>query len=110
LEVAVTVAVPVLADVTKPEEEIVATLVGLMLQETDGLVVVLPSLFVPNTVICTVLAVVPVSMVGVAGPTEIDYRVGLTKKPVQLTVRAKIASVAKAPIKRSLWLVDDIDI
>jgi hypothetical protein len=60
LEVAVTVAVPVLADVTKPEEEMVATLVGVMVQETDGLFVVLPSLLVANTVICTVLAVLPV--------------------------------------------------
>ena len=65
-----------LADVTKPEEEMVATLVGLMVQETDGLFVVLPSLLVPNTVICTVLPVLPVSMVGDAGPTEIEEMVG----------------------------------
>jgi hypothetical protein len=76
LEVAVTVAVPVLADVTKPEEEMVATLVGVMAQDTDGLFVVLPSLLVPNTVICTVFPVLPVSMVGDAGPTEIDDSVG----------------------------------
>jgi hypothetical protein len=76
LEVAVTVAVPVLADVTKPEEEMVATLVGVIVQETDGLFVVLPSLLVPNTVICTVLPVLPVSMVGEAGPTEIEEMVG----------------------------------
>jgi len=76
LEVAVTVAVPMLADVTKPEEEMVATLAGVMVQETDGLFVVLPSLLVPNTVICTVLAVLPVSMVGDAGPTEIEEIVG----------------------------------
>jgi hypothetical protein len=60
LDVAVAVAVPVVTDVTKPFVVIVATLVGLMLQETEGLVVVLPSLLVPNTVICTVLPVVPV--------------------------------------------------
>ena len=101
-------AVPVLTDVTKPEEEIVATLVGLMLQETDGLFVVLPSLLVPNTVICTVLAVVPVSMVGDAGPIASDDRVGFWKKPVQLTVSAKVTSVAKVQAKRSFCLVGDI--
>jgi hypothetical protein len=108
LAAAVTVAVPVLTDVTKPEEEIVATLVGLMLQETDGLFVVLPSLLVPNTVICTVLAVVPVSMVGDAGPIASDDRVGFTKKPVQLMVSAKVTSMAKVQAKRSFCLVDDI--
>src|SRR5215472_10298146 len=45
-EVAVTVAVPTLADVTRPLAEIVATEVGFMLQETDGLLLVLPSLLV----------------------------------------------------------------
>jgi hypothetical protein len=48
LEVAVTVAVPVLPDVTKPEVEIVATVVGVTVQETGGLLVVLPSLLVPT--------------------------------------------------------------
>jgi hypothetical protein len=47
-----------------------------MLQETDGLFVVLPSLLVPNAVICTVLPVLPVSMVGEAGPTESEEMVG----------------------------------
>ena len=51
LAAAVTVAVPVLTDVTRPEEEIVATEVGLMLQDTDGWLAVLPSLLVPTTVI-----------------------------------------------------------
>jgi hypothetical protein len=41
-------------------EEIVAIVVGLMAQVMDGLLVVLPSLFVPNAVICTVLSVLPV--------------------------------------------------
>jgi hypothetical protein len=108
LEVAVTVAVPVLADVTKPEGEIVATLVGVMDQETDGLFVVLPSLLVPNTVICTVLPVLPVSMVGDAGPTEIDDRVGFWKKPVQLMVSANPVSMAKLQARRSFCLVDDM--
>jgi len=79
-----------------------------MLQETDGLVVVLPSLFVANTVICTVLPVVPVWMVGDTGPTDSDETVGFTKKPVQLTARADMASAARAPVKRSLWFGDDI--
>ena len=103
-----TVAVPVLTDVTKPEEEIVATLVGFMLQETDGLFVVLPSLFVPNTVICTVLLVVPVSMVGDAGPIEIEDSVGFWKKPVQLMVSANATSMAKVQARRSFWMVDNI--
>jgi len=109
----VTVAVPVATDVTKPEVEIVATLAGLlgeMLQDTDGLAFWLPSLLVPNTVICTVLPVVPVSMVGVTGPTAIEDRMGFTKKPVQLTARANIASAAKAPGRRSLCLADDINL
>lgn len=101
LAVAMTVAVPVPTDVTKPEEEMVATLIGVMLQATGTLLVVLPSLLVPNTVIWTVLSVFPVSMVGDAGPTEIELRVGLTKNPVQLTVRAKIASKKKEPARRS---------
>ena len=109
LEVAVTVADPVLTDVTKPEEEIVATLVGVMLQETDGLLVVLPSLLVPNTLICTVLSVFPVWMVGDAGPTEIEDSVGVTKKPVQLTaVAARMASAARAPERRSFRFADDM--
>jgi len=34
--------------------------------------------------------------------------VGFTKKPVQLTANAKVASAAKAPVKRNLVFVDDI--
>src|SRR5271169_3915491 len=105
LEVALTVAVPVLTDVTKPVAEIVATLSGLLgltLQETDGLLFVLPSLLVPNAFICTVLPVVPVWMVGVTGPTAIEDSVGFTKKPLQLTAKASVASAAKAPARRTL--------
>jgi hypothetical protein len=108
LDVAVTVAVPVLTDVTNPLVVIVATLVGVMPQVTDGLVVVLPSLLVPNTVICTVLPVVPVWMVGDTGPTESEEIVGFTKKPRQLTARARVARAARAPARRSLWFADDI--
>jgi hypothetical protein len=106
LEVAVTVAVPTLAEVTRPDEEIVATVVGVIVHPTDGLVLVLPSLLVPTTVICTVLLVVPVSMVGVAGPTAIEVSVGLTKNPVQPTPIANSASAANDPIRRGLRFVD----
>jgi|SRR5882672_1680538 len=96
-------------DVTKPDVEIVATpVVGLMLQATDGWVFVLPSLLVPNAVICTVLPVVPVSMVGVTGPTESEVNVGFTKNPVQLTAKANMLSAAKAPAMRRLWFADDM--
>jgi len=109
LAVAVTVAVPRATDVTKPVEEIVATPVGVMVQATGTLLAVLPSLLVPNTVICTVLLVVPpIRMVGDAGPTTMDDRVGLTKKPVQPTSETTIASAQRALARQSLCLADDI--
>jgi len=109
-DVAVTVAVPMLADVTRPVAETVATEVGLMVQATDGSLLVLPSLLVPNTVICTVLFVFPVSIVGLAGPTASELNVGFTKNPLQLTANASIASILNAPIKRRLDLFDDITV
>ena len=114
LEVAVTVAVPISDEVTRPPEEIVATapvpLEGMPLidQLTDGLVVVLPSLLVPTAVICIWLFVFPVSIVGVAGPTAREVKVGFTKNPVQLTANASIASPGRAPATRSLGMVEDI--
>ena len=108
LEVAVTLAVPTLTDVTNPEVEIVATDVGVMLHETDGLLAGLESLLVPLAVIWTVLSVVPVSMVGDAGPIERELSVGFVKKPVQLTVIAMMASNPKPPTRPSFRLVDDI--
>jgi hypothetical protein len=108
LEAAVTVAVPTATDVTNPVEEMVAEDVGVMLHETDGLLAVLPSLLVAKTVIWTVLFVVPVSMVGDAGPTAREDIVGLTKNPVHPTPRAKIRSAAQDPARRSLFLDDDI--
>jgi hypothetical protein len=86
----------------------VAVDVGVMLQLTDGLLVVLPSLFVPNTVICTVLLVLPVSMLGVAGPTESEVRVGFWKKPRQLMPKAEIPSTPRAMVRRSFSFLDDI--
>ena len=99
-----------LADVTRPVAETVATEVGLMVQATDGLLVVLPSLLVPNTVICTVLFVVPVSIVGLAGPTASELKVGFTKKPLQLTANTNKPSAPNAPIKRRFDLFDDITV
>jgi hypothetical protein len=106
LEVAVTVAVPTLAEVTRPLEETVATDAGVIVQATEGWLAVLPSLFVPVTRICTVLFVEPVSIVGDAGPTEIEFSVGLTKKPVQATPRTRTANTAKALARRNLCFVD----
>ena len=109
-EVAVTVAVPTLADVTRPVAEIVATEVGSILQATDGLLDVLPSLLVPNAVICTVLFVLPVSIVGLAGPTASELSVGFTKNPRQPAANASVASTLNAPIKRRLDLFGDITV
>lgn len=97
-----------LTDVTNPVLEIVAVVVGVMLQLTDGLLLVLPSLLVAKTVICTVLSVVPVSMVGDTGPTASEDIVGFTKNPLHPTPRAKIRSAANEPAMRSLFLDDDI--
>ncbi len=108
MEVAVTVAVPVETEVTSPVLETVATVVGVMVQVTDGLFVVLPSLLVPKTVICTVLFVFPVSIVGVAGPTAIELSVGFTKNPLQPTARANVPRTANAPTKRKFFFFDDI--
>ena len=109
-EVAVTLADPTETDVTNPVELMVAIVVGVMLQLTEGLLLVLPSLFVPNTVICTVLSVAPVSIVGDDGPTARDEIVGLTKNPVQPTAMAVVRSAAKAPNKRSLFFAGAIEI
>ena len=108
MEVAVTVAVPVETEVTSPTFETVATVVGVMVHVTDGLLVVLPSLLVPNTVICTVLFVFPVSIVGLAGPTAIELNVGFTKNPVQLAARANVPRTTKEPTNRKFFFFDDI--
>jgi hypothetical protein len=108
LAAAVTVADPTLTDVTKPVEEIVAIVVGVILQETEGLLSVLPSLLVPKTVICTVFDVFPVSMTGEAGPTASEDIVGFTKNPVHATPRPASSSTAKDAARRSLCLVVNI--
>lgn len=107
-EVAVTVADPVATEVTNPVELIFATvLAGLMLQLTEGFPL-LPSLKVPTANICTVLLVVPVWMLGDAGPTEREVNVGFTKNPRQLAARASAARAAKAPAIRSVCFVEDM--
>ena len=99
--VAVTVADPVAVDVTNPLELIVATPVaGLMLHVTAGFPV-LPSLNVPTANICTVLFVLPVWMLGEAGPTAMEVRVGFTKNPLQLAAKANAPSAANAAIRWS---------
>jgi hypothetical protein len=66
---------------------------------------VLPSLKVPVATICNV----PLgAMVWPLGPTVMLVNVGFTKKPRQLMARAKVASPAKAPARRSCCFVDDI--
>jgi len=104
----VTVAAPTLTDVTRPVVETVAVLVGVMVQATDGVLTVLPSLLVPNACICTVLSVLPVSMVGEDGPTEIVLKVGLTKNPLQLMVAPTASSTAQVPARWSLCFLDDM--
>ena len=107
LEVAVTVAEPVATDVTKPVALIVAVLAGVMDQLTEGCPV-LPSLKVPVAIICTVLFVVPVWMLGVAGPTVIEESVAFTKNPRQLAAKAKAIRAAKVPVRRTFWLIEDM--
>jgi hypothetical protein len=57
---------------------------------------------VPVANICTVLFVLPVWILGVAGPTVIDDSVGFTKNPRQLAPSAIIASTANAPVSRTV--------
>jgi hypothetical protein len=47
-------------------------------------------------------------MLGDAGPTAIEVRVGLTKNPLQLTASASVASAANAPTRRILCCLDDM--
>ena len=78
-EVAVMGAVPALTPLTKPFVFTVATLVVEELQvRFGGLLVVLPSVFTPLAVNCTVC---PFTTDGLAGVTLMLCRAGLTKKP-----------------------------
>jgi hypothetical protein len=106
--VAVIVADPVATELTNPLEPIVAMpLDGEMLQVTAGFPV-LPSLYVPTANICTVLFVLPVWMLGEAGPTAMEVRVGFTKNPLQLAAKANAPSAAKAAIRWSFWVLTNM--
>jgi hypothetical protein len=100
-DVAVICDVPSLTEVTSPELLIVATEVVALLQSTGGFPV-LPSLKVPEAVICTVLFVLPTWMDGVAGVTVIELSVGLTKNPRQLAPKASRSKPVKARVSGSL--------
>jgi hypothetical protein len=63
------------------------------------------SLGTPEAVICRVA---PGARVKPVGPTVMLVIVGLGKKPVQLTAKARAASAATAPARRSFCFVDDI--
>src|SRR5579859_831966 len=104
---AVTVADPTATDFTNPPAVMVAVVVGLTLQVTDGLPV-LPSLNVPTANICTVSLVLPVWMLGDAGPTASELSVGLTKNPRQLAASARIVSMATAATTRGVCFMDNV--
>jgi len=106
--VAVIADVPVVTEVTSPDLLTVATLGCPLVHATEGLPV-LPSLKVPTAVICTVLFVVPVWIVGDAGPTAIELKVGLTKNPRQLTPKARATNTVKANVSASLRPVNISD-
>ena len=104
VEVAVIVVVPTPTAVASPELLMLATVVELLLDQVTGVLPVLESLKVPTAVNCLVegLLVVPVVMVGVAGPTAIDVSVGSVKNPLQLTPKAMTTNTAKASVNDSL--------
>lgn len=96
------------AAVTKPVFCPTVAAAGLLEVQKDWSVTTLlgdPSLGTPEAIICRVP---PGGMVSPVGPTVMLVIVGVTKKPRQLTARAKVASAAKAPARRSLYFVDDI--
>lgn len=114
-EAAVMVLVPADTPVSRPPVLMVAML-GVALDQHTVVPVqlvppvrvsALPLLSVPAAVNCVVS---PWLTVGLGGRMEMLEMVGLTKKPVQLTARAKVARRANAPARRSLCFADDINI
>jgi hypothetical protein len=114
-EAAVMVLVPAETPVSSPPVLMVATL-GVALDQHTVLPVqlvppvrvsALPLLSVPAAVNCVVS---PSLTVGLGGSMVMLETVGFTKKPLQLTARAIVVRRAKAPARRSLCFVDDIDI
>ncbi len=112
-DAAVMVLVPTATPVSSPPVETVATL-GVSLDQHTVVPVQLvppvkvsglPLLSVPAAVSCRVFVTLTV---GLGGSITILVTVGFTKNPLQLTARARVASAANAPARRSLFLVDDI--
>lgn len=112
-DAAVMVLVPCEIPVIVPPVLIVATLGVALDQHTTVPVQVVPPVSVSGFPLLSVPAAVngrvsPTLTVGLGGSIAMVDTVGLTKNPVQLTARARVASAARAQAKRRLWLVDDI--
>jgi hypothetical protein len=114
-EAAVMVLVPAETPVSRPPVLMVATL-GVALDQHTVLpvqlvppvrVIALPLLSVPAAV---KFRVSPSLTVGLGGSMVMLETVGLTKKPVQLMVKASVARKTQAPARRSFCFADDIDI
>jgi hypothetical protein len=112
-EAAVMVLVPAVTPVRRPLTETVAT-DGVSLDQHTVVPVQLvppvkvsgfPLLSVPAAVSCRVSVALTV---GLGGSITMLDTVGFTKKPLQLTARAKNPSAARAPARRSLWFADGI--
>jgi hypothetical protein len=114
-EDAVTVALPVAMPLSRPPLVMVTVLVSELDQHTvvpvqlvpPVRVYVFPSLSVPTALSCSVLFTLTD---GLDGSIVTDVMVGFTKNPVQLTASTKVASAENTPVRRSLFLVDDIAI
>jgi hypothetical protein len=114
-DAALMVLVPAETPVNSPPAVIVATLGVPLDQHTVVPVQLVPPLKVSGFPLLSVAAAVSCSVsatltVGLGGSITILVTVGFTKKPVQLTARAKVTRAAKAPARRSLFFVDDIAI
>ena len=112
-DAAVMVLVPCEIPVIVPPVLIVATLGVALDQHTTVPVQVVPPVRVSGFPLLSVPAAVkgrvsPTLTVGFGGSIAMVDTVGLTKNPVQLMASARVASAARAPAKRRLWLLDDI--
>jgi hypothetical protein len=114
-EAAVMVLVPAETPVSKPPVLMVATLGVALDQHTVVPVQLVPPVSVRELPLLSVPAAVkfvvsPSLTVGFGGSIVMLETVGLTKKPVQLMVKASVARKAKAPAMRSLCFADGIGI
>jgi hypothetical protein len=115
-EAAVMVDVPTATPVSRPPTLIVATVGSELDQHTvepvqlvpPFKVALLPSLLVAAAVNCSGDDPGPNPTAGFGGSIVIVETVGFWKNPVQPIEIAKMASAAKAPIRRSLCFVDDM--